>query len=460
MRITTALVLLLCVGLSVSAFAQNLKRRPFLGVQVAPVPDSLAVVHQLPAAAGAWVARVVPNSTAAALKLQPNDIILQVNGKAMSSPSDVVAEARSFTTGDPVSVTVLRNGKKVAAKGKVQPQPYETVANGEVIYDEVALGSNGYARSIIKKPKGKGRFPAVYYIQGYSCGSIDNLPETDPTRRLVDELVARGYAVFRMEKPGAGDSQGTKPCSEVGFHEEVAAFSAGLRELKEYDFVDTSNVFLFGHSLGANVAPLVAARDNVKGIIGYGVNGKPWFEYLIEVFREQRPMTGADYVQVDEDMRHVIPMLYALMIEKKPVDELAQNPRYRAFLENTLDYDGQGHMYGRTYKVLQELQEVEVNKAWRDANTHTLMIYGGADFAAIDPDGANIIVDVVNSYHPGKGTYKFLPGTDHGFVEVGSKEELLKLQQNQQYAAHAQTHFNQKLVEMIHEWMREKMSRT
>ena len=99
------------------------------------------------------------------------------------------------------------------AQGKVQPMPLKTGNDAEVQYGEVALANNGYALSIMKRPQGTGKFPVNFYIQGYGCASLDNLPEKDSQRQFVDGLVSRGYAVFRMEKPGTGDTQGTKPCS-------------------------------------------------------------------------------------------------------------------------------------------------------------------------------------------------------------------------------------------------------
>lgn len=45
---------------------------------------------------------------------------------------------------------------------------------------------------------------------------------------------------------------------------------------------------------------------------------------------------------------------------------------------------------------------------------------------ALDPEGAQLVVNLVNSYHPGKATYEFLPRTDHGFMEVGTMEKYLR----------------------------------
>jgi uncharacterized protein len=446
---------------SADSFGQNLKRRAFLGVQVSAVSDSLAKAHNLKSPNGALVRGIIPNSTAQALKLQPNDVILQVNKTDILNFMDVPRLAKAFQPGDAVALTLNRKGKTVKVKGKVQPMPYETApANAEVRYDEVPLANNAYARSIMKKPKGSGKFPTIFFIQGYSCSSLDNLPENDTQRKLMDALVSRGYAVYRMEKPGIGDSKGVKPCTEIGYKEELAAFASGLDQLKRYDFVDRDNVFLFGHSLGANTAPLIAADDKVKGIITYGAAGKPWLEYLIEVFRDQRPITGTDYVEVDEDMKTLLPLVYEFMVLKKTPTELAQNPVYREYLEKHLDYDGKDHLFGRHYTFLQELHDIPVNKAWKDAAAHTLAIYGEADVQAINEDGAKMIADVVNSYYPGKGTYEFLPRTDHGFVEVGTKKDYQQIMAGNKASAYAASHFNMTLVDLIDNWMKEKMRKS
>ncbi|WP_242928357.1 alpha/beta hydrolase family protein [Pontibacter vulgaris] len=454
-----AFVLLLCLPLANYMQAQNLKRRAFLGVQTITITDSLAKVRKLPAASGALVVRVIPGSTAAAIKLQPNDIILTLNNKSVGSAQELVAMARQLQVGEKLALSVFKAGKAVSIKGKVQPMPQETAVNGDVIYDEVALPSGGYVRSIIKKPKGKGKFPAVFFIQGFNCGSIDNLPEDDTQRRLMDGLLAKGYLVYRIDKPGTGDTKGTKPCSEITYQEEVDAFKAALKKLKTYDAVDTDNIFLFGHSLGGNTAPLIAAEEKVKGIITYGAAAMPWFEYLIDLYREQRPLYSVDYVQVEDDMKTFIPLLYELMVQKKTPEELAQNPKYKTLLQENLDYDGKGHLFARNYKVLQQLQDIPFNKALKEANAYTLAIYGEADVQSLDAEGARMIADVVNSFHPGKGESYVLPRTDHGFVEVGIKADYIRLQAEGQYDAFASSHFNYKLIDLLDTWIKDKLKK-
>ncbi|NEM98376.1 alpha/beta hydrolase family protein [Pontibacter burrus] len=439
--------------------SQHLKRRPFLGVQVAPLTDSLATAKKVPDGKGAIVVSVIPNSTAAALKLQPQDVIISINGKTIASTQDVVATARAFSVGENVTINLYRNGEKTQLKGKVKPMPYETDPKAEVIYDEVALANNGYSRAIMKKPKGKGIFPAVFFIQGFTCYSLDNMPEHDTQRRLIDGLVQKGYAVFRMEKPGMGDSMGTKPCQDIGYNEELAAFAAGLKKLKSYDFVDQNNVFLFGHSLGATTAPLIAMDNKVKGIMTYGATGKPWLEYMIELGREQHPIIGVDYVQIDEDQKIAIPLLYEFMVQKKTPALLAQNEKYKDYMQTYFGWQGDERIFGRHYTYLQELYDVPVNKSWKEADAYVLSMFGEADVQAIDADGAKIIADVVNSYHPGKAEYKFIPATDHTFVKSGSQKAYSRMQNDGTYDTFMADNFNYELVDILDAWMKDKRGR-
>ncbi|MDX5438414.1 MAG: PDZ domain-containing protein, partial [Pontibacter sp.] len=61
------------------------------------------MTHHVDEAQGAFVAGVIPHSTAAALKLRSGDVILRINGEKVGGVADVVAKAKSFSTGDNVT---------------------------------------------------------------------------------------------------------------------------------------------------------------------------------------------------------------------------------------------------------------------------------------------------------------------------------------------------------------------
>ncbi|CAN5911950.1 hypothetical protein BH24BAC1_BH24BAC1_09930 [soil metagenome] len=456
--ISSLALLLLLAGSE--AGAQVLKRRAFLGVQMQNLTDSTAQALRLKKGQGVQVMAVIPNSTAEKSKLQPQDVILQINGHAIANVTEAVVRARELQTGEKLTLTIARQGKERTVKGTVAPMPTEHAPAVDVLYDEARIES-GHVRTILRKPKGKTKMPTIFYVQGFGCTTLDLLPEYDPQRQLINGLVDRGYAVFRMEKPGMGDSKGTRPCAEISFEEELAAFQAGYQKLLSYDFVDRDNIILFGHSLGGNVVPLLANGHPPRGLITYGSVGKPWHEYLQDVLRKQRLLLGADPLAVEKDMQTALPLLHELFVGKKSPEELArQNPVYAQMLRSHLDYDGKDRLFGRHYTFLQGLTQLNIAQAYKEAGAHTLAIYGEADVAAIDPSGAQYLAEVVNRYHPGKATFHLLPRTDHGFLAFGTMQETLAIPDRQNLVKYGKAKFNPQLVEVIDAWIKEKISRT
>src|SRR5204862_6755607 len=143
------------------------------------------------------------------------------------------------------------------------------------------------------------------------CSSIDwPLPGPNLLRELVYGLTRAGFAVMRSEKSGVGDSTGA-PCRDVDFRNEVSLFTSALKKLKTYDFVDTGNVFIFGHSGGGWVAPLVAAAEPVKGIVVYGTVVRPFAEYLVENRRRSRCLRSRpDLAQLEAQQRFYARLLH------------------------------------------------------------------------------------------------------------------------------------------------------
>ena len=127
--------------------------------------------------------------------------------------------------------------------------PREQPGDIQVLYDTVDA-QEATLRSLVTIPIGNTRkLPAILFLQGFDCSSIEwPLPESNLTRELIYRLTRAGFIVMRSEKSGVGDSTGT-PCRDVGFRNEVSLFTSALRKLKSYDFVDSDNVFLFGHSV-------------------------------------------------------------------------------------------------------------------------------------------------------------------------------------------------------------------
>jgi pimeloyl-ACP methyl ester carboxylesterase len=448
----------LLFSLIANCYAQELARRGSLGAFLAPVPDSLAEAAGLEG--GAYLREIIPGTSAEEMGLQAKDVILSLNLKKLGSVRDVVEITQDLREGDPLALSIWRAGEKKQVIGKAKARPRETSEFAEVRYDAVSFGE-GLLRSIVYVPKEKKeKMPAVYFLQGYTCSSIDHFAwEQHPTRQLADRLAEAGFIVYRIEKPGMGDSKDCPDCFTIDYETELKAFDLGYQALLKYPEVDPENVFLFGHSLGGIAAPLLGATYKPRGIAVYGTVSKSWFEYLIDIYREQNPMVGMDYEQVETSTRQMIPLLYEYLLAGKSPDELKENPDFAAQLAaGALGFNQQDQFLSRHYTFWQGLQQQNLTTAWKASEAHTLAIYGEHDIQAISPQGAQTIADIVNAYHPGKGEFLLLPKTEHGFAKVPSMEAYLQLRNTGQYNRdYLGENFNPALPEKVISWMRKVM---
>ena len=252
---------------SSSTFAGNdLPRRPFLGVRLEAADHAVKIVH------------IFPNSSGSRSDLKMGDVVLAINQTKVTSVVDFLSTMKRFHTGDRVKCQIARDGKESVIELPLTEWPREAPADFDIIYDSVPA-DDATLRSIVTKPKAAragAKVPAVLYIQGIDCGSIEApMGGTDLSVQMVYELTRSGFAVMRCDKSGVGDSTG-KSCADLGLQDEVAQFVSAIRKLKTYDFVDRQKIFLFGHSAGGWVAPLAATKEPVQGITTAAFYGKRW----------------------------------------------------------------------------------------------------------------------------------------------------------------------------------------
>jgi alpha-beta hydrolase superfamily lysophospholipase len=275
---------------------------------------------------------------------------------------------------------------------------------------------------------------------------------------LVDGWVRAGYAVVRVEKPGVGESAGTKACNQLNYQEELAAFQHAFISFKKLPFVDSTRLFLFGHSLGGTIAPLLAAKSAYKprGIMVYGTVVKPWFEYMLDVFRKQPVLFRESLQSVDVNARMLTPLLYEWLVQRRNASDLLTDPDFEAILtskENPLSFY-KGTFFGRSGTYFSDLNNQSLVQAWVQAATPTLTIYGEFDSQALSSESSQQIAQIVNEVKPGKGTYKLLKGTDQSLVKVRSFEDYRQLRRTGKYRSHALENFNSEIVEMTVNWMK------
>ena len=397
-------------GLSSS---DSLPRRAFLGATVEPAPD-----HHV------RIIKIVTGSAAAVSQLAVGDIVLALNGSIIDSVATFLATMKSFKSGDRVTCRVQRDGKEANIDVTVGEWPREQPGDIQVLYDAVDTPA-AKLRSLLTKPIGNAhKLPAILYLQGIGCSSIEwSLPEPNLSRELIYRLTRAGFVVMRSEKSGVGDSTGT-PCRDVGLRDEVSLFASVLRKLKSYDFVDGGNVFIFGHSAGGWVAPLVAATEPVKGIVVYGTVVRPFAEYYVENRRRnQRLRLQPDLAQLEDEQRLVAQLLHYLLVEKSSVrDATAKHPELTTIAMKLFPQDEE-HLDGlRSLQYFRELNDQNVARVWASLDLPVLALIGEFDIRTLPLDH-EYIAEIVNDRHPGNGAWRVLPTMDHGFALHQSLKE-------------------------------------
>lgn len=163
-----------------------------------------------------------------------------------------------------------------------RPQEASIAATPLPYREELVTFGNSAAAGVqlagtLTSPQGTERFPAIVLIAG--SGRNDRNEEVaghKPLLVLADALTRQGYAVLRYDKRGVAKSAGDYPsATTLDFASDAMAAVAYLKRRPD---IDTANIGLIGHSEGANIAAIVAARDSGLAFIvmmaGFAIPGK------------------------------------------------------------------------------------------------------------------------------------------------------------------------------------------
>ncbi|HYG51691.1 MAG TPA: PDZ domain-containing protein, partial [Flavobacteriales bacterium] len=278
------LFLILASGLRLEA--QDLPRRVFLGIRMQNLTDDMRNIMGIAGTRGVLIDEVLPASTAKTAGFKRGDILVSVNGTVVNATGEVINAIAPYKPGEKFSYELLRNKKKIKGEAVFTAVPEEKYTDLDVIYTDVKSVA-GQQRVIITKPKNKTKLPVVVFIGGIGCYSLDNaLDTTRSESQLLNMLSRQGYMCVRPEKPGMGDNaRYCKACKDVSFTEELDGYIKAIQKIKLRPDVDSSSVFVIGHSMGGVFAPLIAQKTKLKGTISYGTIGSNFIEHLLKTRR-------------------------------------------------------------------------------------------------------------------------------------------------------------------------------
>ena len=256
-------VLALLAGATVSGFgakAQDLPRRPFLGIAMESGEGPAVLVE-----------RVIEGSSAAAADIRPGDVIVSVDGRPV---------ARALPTSSPPC-----KPRRAERPSRHRGQPrWNNACQGRCPGRSAARNGRGLRHAL----RGGGcRWRSAPHHPDASCRQR---PASGSPVCRRNRLLQHGIALRRgrglppapllhhparlrhhaRAKRAAWATAAAAPCASVDLANELGGYMAGLQALRSKPYVDAERIFIVGHSIGGIVGPLLAVEDAGQGHRGDG----------------------------------------------------------------------------------------------------------------------------------------------------------------------------------------------
>jgi pimeloyl-ACP methyl ester carboxylesterase len=342
-----------------------------------------------------------------------------------------------------LAITAAVSAENLPRKTKA---PRESYPNVDVIYDSVTTADGKRLRTIITKPRhAKGKLPVIFVTGWLSCDSLEAPAGTKDESGLVFRGLAQlpEFALFRMDKPGVGDSEGV--CSETDFDSELAGYRAAFRVLKNYDFIDTKRIYVLGISNGGGFAPLVPESDaeqaQVRGYISVGGWVKTWFEHMLEIERRRFALMGKSPGEINDRMKGAATLYQECLIKGRTVDDiLKEQPQLAELWPEGKDHT---HLYGRPLRFYQQLQELNLAALWSRVRVPTYVLRGAFDWI-MSRDDSESIATYVNR-NGDLAAFFEIPNTGHTFQHYLSLADAFKGKS---------APFDPKMIGLLADWLR------
>lgn len=446
------LMVLVCLilGNSFTILAQEepdpLKRKAILGIMMEEVQDGDVT--------NVRITEVMEEGSADKIGIEAGDILISINGSYISRIPSVQVAMSSLRLDDELSLSILRKNTKMDLKGNAVGRPMEDSETGEVLYDSFKMDGH-HIRTIWHFPSQIKKPPVVFFLQGYICQSTDfGASPQNPAKKLIDDWVKAGYAVYRMEKAGHGDSISRKTCMDMDFNEELELFREGYEYLLSSGRVKTKEVYLFGHSMGATIAPMLAKQNIPAGIITYGATGNKWADYMDAIVTKQGVHFGQSQSEIMESSGPALAFVDKYLRQQVEVENLLNDEEVVRYLEeNNLKQAFEGGTYlMRSHEFWRSLSNLDMLAVWEETKAPVYSLHGTLDIQAINKDEAQSIVDAVNR-GSSQATLQLIQGADHGFVSFETMEQNVEVLGSGQYRIHAVNNYHPGIAIESVKWM-------
>lgn len=292
----------------------------------------------------------------------------------------------------------------------------------ETLYSQIRTSEGVRLRTILTRPEGgTAPLPAIFLAQWVSCGSLEFRADRDSQLKAL--AIRTGLVLVRVERSGTGDSEGA-PCSTLDYETELRHYREAFDQVARHPWIDGNRIVIFGSSLGATLAPLIAEGKPVAGIAVQGGGALTYLERMIafdRLYLERSGKYRPDQIQA-EMLRRIRFHTHYLLERKTPDAVEREHPDLRGVWGSIRGAAEAPPHYGRPFAWHWQAAARDVLSAWTKVNAPVLVIYGGLDQFE-RAHGHQLIADTVNRLRPGTATYVEVPNGDHELELYASAED-------------------------------------
>ena len=320
------------------------------------------------------------------------------------------------------SVEAFAQSRLVGDLPRKDNKPLTELPGLETEYGVVRTSEGTRLRTILTRPAGTtARLPAIMLTQWVSCGSLDF--KADRQNWLRDVAEQSGMVFVRVERSRSGDSEGVS-CEQLDYDTEVRHYREALDQIARHPWIDPDRIVIFGNSLGATTAPLVAQGKKVAGIAVQGGGAVTYLERMINFDRLYLERSGKySPAEIHAEMMKRIPFQVEYLVNGKIPQQIERDhPELRGVWQGIRGGADAPPHYGRPYAWHQQAAKKNFLEAWTKIEAPVLVIHG--EYDQFEPrHGHELIADAINTLRPGSATFIEVPKADHEIEVYASAED-------------------------------------
>ena len=281
-----------------------------------------------------------------------------------------------------------------------------------------------------------GPVPAVVMVHGSGASNMDEkVLKLTPFMDLADGLAARGIASLRYDKRTFVHGRKMMKANASGMsvkEETIEDALLALAMLRSDRRIDSSNIFILGHSMGAMLAPRVDAEGgNVKGLIMMAGTPHRLEEIVLRQLEQSRkgnnPVLGLVTGLEGKYFAKKFKGLYDLSDEEAKKKKFAGNISLYYFKE-------MGQKTAADYLL--------------ESSKPVLIMQGGRDFQVLADDDFKAFREILAGRD--NITYKLYPDLNHCFV-TAIYDDILKASKEYGVERHIGEEVISDIAEFIHD---------